>query len=161
MLQGHIFTQGGWTFEIKSIVATKGEEIVGIAIINIADGHLFIEELCCADFSVTDDKAMNIFKRIINGASFPLAGHIFTIGEWDFKIKSMVARKVPFYGGEYVGVANVGVFAGIVHVEALHCDDFTMTDYKDIRCFIDKGLGFSTFEYSRYSSDLKRKQVQK
>lgn len=89
-----------------------------------------------------------------------LEGHIFTQGDWTFEIKTMVARKVENYGEEFTGVANVNIVDGQAHVEALHCDDFTMTDYKNLVVFGQK-LGFSTFQYSRYSSDLKRKQVKK
>jgi len=90
-----------------------------------------------------------------------LQGHVFTQGGWTFEIKTMVARKVESYGEEFTGVASINITDGEPHIEALHCDDFTMTDYKDIRKFISNGLSFPTFQYSRYSSDLQRKKVNK
>lgn len=90
-----------------------------------------------------------------------LNGHVFTLNGWTFEIKSMIARKVEHFGGEFTGVANINIADGEPHIEALHCDDFTMSDYKTIHKLISKGLAFETFQYSRYSSDLVRKNVKK
>jgi hypothetical protein len=90
-----------------------------------------------------------------------LDGHVFTVDGWTFEIKSIIGRKVENYGEEYTGVTTINIADGVPHLEALHCDDFTMTDYKTLHKFVTKKLDFSTFQYSRYSSDLVRKDVKK
>jgi len=88
-------------------------------------------------------------------------GHVFTVGGWTFEIKSIIARKSQVYGEEFSGVANINITDGVLHVEALHCDDFTPKDYRMLHGFICNTLGFETFEYSRYGTDSQRKRVKK
>lgn len=90
-----------------------------------------------------------------------LVGHIFTIGAWTFEIKSIVARKTEEYGQEFTGVANINIVDGEIHVEGLHCDNFTRSDYKDIKQFAIDTLGFDKLEYSRYRFDGQRRKVHK
>lgn len=89
------------------------------------------------------------------------AGHIFHGKNWTHEIKSIKSRKTECFGKEFSGVADINIADGKAHVEALHCDDFTREDYRELEEFITETLQFKTYEYSRYDCDLNRKKIKK
>jgi len=89
------------------------------------------------------------------------AGHIFHGKNWTFEIKLITARKTSKFGEEFTGVTHINIADSKAHVEALHCDEFTKADYKELKAFITQTLAFNSYEYSRYCCDLQRKRVEK
>ena len=74
---------------------------------------------------------------------------IVTIGEWTFEIKSVIARKTSVHGQKYTGVLNLTNANGTLHMEALHCDEFTKEDAKNIKEYLRDTFGTTKYVSKR------------
>ncbi len=84
---------------------------------------------------------------------------VFTLGNWTFSIDRITARKTQSYGEDYSGICSLSIVNNTVHIEGLHCDEFTKSDYETLRDFAAQILGLSQIEYSRYDCNLNRKHI--
>ena len=74
---------------------------------------------------------------------------IVTVGGWTFEIKSVIARKTQVHGQKYTGVFNVTNANGTIHMEALHCDEFTKEDVRNIQEYLRKTFGTTKYVSKR------------
>ena len=84
------------------------------------------------------------------------------IGDWEFELKQVFARKTERFGEEYEATAVITVTDGVPHIELLmnkNDDDFTKKDYIAFKTFLSL-VGFKNVEFSRFKKGTK-KQIEK
>ena len=95
-----------------------------------------------------------------------LLGKVITIDGWSFecrlslpKLTLVLARKTSTYGEKYSGVANIFIEDNNVNVEALHCDQFEISDNRCLRRFLKEQFQLHRFTFERFNKKLEKRTI--
>lgn len=72
-----------------------------------------------------------------------------SVGGWCYEVVQVRLRKTSAHGEAYTGIVNATIVNGELHLEGLHCDEFTLDDMRDLRA-ISKAFGFKDYTFNRY-----------
>ncbi len=87
---------------------------------------------------------------------------IVRIGNWEFELKQVFARKTEKFGDKFESSAVITITDGTPHIELLinkNDDEFTRQDYRDFKAFLSM-LGMNKAKYARFKQGNK-KEVEK
>jgi len=84
------------------------------------------------------------------------------VGNWNFELKQVFARKTKVHGEEFKASAVITITDGEPHIELLinkQSDAFTKLDYREFKAFLAQ-LGFENVKFARFKNSNK-KEVEK
>lgn len=87
--------------------------------------------------------------------------HVTQVGDWNFEIESVQARKAAVFGAKYTGLAGIRIIDGVAHVKAMLTDNFTKKDYSSFKQYLQKELGVGSVVYERYDEQNKKRIIKK
>ncbi len=90
-----------------------------------------------------------------------MAAHVIQIGQWNFEVESVQARKAKKFGDTFTGVAGIRIIDGVAHVKALLTKGFTKQDHASFKQYLYKELGISDVVYERYDEQNKKRIIKK